>query len=246
MTRVALAAVTALVLTGCATAQITVPPTDVADLERNLRGDSRFLRVSMHVTPFYGDQTRKLLTPVAPELVRYLNDASGKPLNPGPVEATFPAGTSVRIMKAEFPSGWTMAERVLYTPRSLVWVYVDVAGRPTNAPPAVLVMRPGIKTADEFNTELERLLTRQDPALRLEGFSDAVRTAVRAKKAVKDMPSEALEMAWGYPENKRVEMIDSQRHETWYWGDKAREAKLVDGRLVSFSGANAASSSSSP
>ena len=61
-----------------------------------------------------------------------------------------------------------MAERVLYTPRSLVWIYVDVAGRSNNAAPAVLVMRPGIKSRDEFNTELERLLTRQDPAQRIE------------------------------------------------------------------------------
>lgn len=246
MKRLALAVAAAWLVTGCATAQVAVPNTDVADLERTLRGDARFLRVSMHVTPFYGDQTRKLLTPVAPELVRFLDDASGKPMNPGPIEATFGAGTPVRIMKVEFPSGWAMAERVLYTPRTLVWVYVDVAGRSGNAAPTVLVLRPGISTKDEFNTELERLLSRQDPAQRLEGFSDAVRAAIKTKRAVKDMPADALEMAWGYPESKRVELIDSQRRETWYWGDKAREATLVDGRLTGFTEASGASSSSSP
>lgn len=232
-----LALAACLSLLGCATAQVAVPPTDVADLERGLTGEARFLRTSMHVTPFYGDQTRKLLTPVDPSLVRFLNDTSGKPLNPGAVEATFPAGTPVRIMKVEFPSGWVMAERVLYTPRTLVWVYAEVTGRAKNAAPAVLVLRPGLTSKDDFNTELERHLTRQDPTPRLETFTDAVRDAIKTKRAIVDMPAEALEMAWGFPESKRVELVDTQRRETWYWGDKAREAVLVDGRVQTVSGA---------
>ncbi len=244
MRALALAALVAI--TGCATAQVAVPTDQVADLERSLRGDARFLRVSMHVTPFYGDQTRKLLTPVEPELVRFLNDTSGRPLNPGPVEATFPAGTPVRIVKVEFPSGWVMTERVLYTPRTLVWVYVDVVGRPKNATPAVLVLRPGLTSKDDFNTELERHLTREDQSARLDGFNDGVRDAIKTKRAVQDMPAEALEMAWGFPESKRIELVDGKRHETWSWGDKTRTATLVDGRVSSFTGASAASSASSP
>ena len=63
------------------------------------------------------------------------------------------------------------------------------------------------------------------------------RTAIKTKRAIVDMPAEALEMAWGFPESKRVELVDTQRRETWYWGDKAREAVLVDGRVQTVSGA---------
>ncbi|MDP2271517.1 MAG: hypothetical protein Q8N23_01705 [Archangium sp.] len=237
--------IAAIVLTGCATAQVAIPPTQVADLERSLNSEQRFLRVSMFVTPFYGDATKRLVTPVAPELVRLLDGPGGKPLNPGAVERTLPAGTAVRIAKVEFPSAWVMTERVLYTPRSLVWIYLDVPGGPRNAP-AVLVLRPGLKTDQEFLAELERHLTREDQARRLESFSDPVREAIRTKSVVSDMPSEALEMAWGYPDSKRIELVDTQRKETWRWGDGARTATLYDGRLTAFTGANGASSSSSP
>lgn len=233
-------------LSGCVTAQVAIPPTQVADLERTLNGDQRFLRVSMFLTPFFGDATRRLLSPVPPELVRLLDGTDGKPLKPGPIERIFPAGTAVRIMKVEFPSAWVMTERVLYTPRTLVWLYLDVAGTPRQAPPYVLVLRPGLKTDQEFLAELERHLTREDQTRRLEGFSDPVREAIRTKSAVIDMPAEALEMAWGFPESKRIDLVGAQRKETWRWGDGARTATLLDGRLSSFTGANGASSASSP
>ncbi len=239
-------AVVALAFTGCVTAQVAIPPTQVSQLERQLNGEQRFLRVSMYVTPFYGDATKRLVTPVAPELVRYLDDTGGKPLNPGPVERTLPAGTAVRIVKVEFPSAWVMTERVLYTPRTLVWVYLDVAGTPKQAPPYVLVLRPGLKTDQEFLAELERHLSREDQARRLEAFSEAVREAVRTKAALVDMPAEALEMAWGYPESKKIELVGAQRKETWRWADGLRTATVIDGRLTTFTGANGASSASSP
>lgn len=239
-------ALLAFAVTGCATAQVAIPPTQVAELERSLNGDQRFLRVSMFLTPFYGDATKRLLTPVAPELVRLLDGPSGKPINPGQVERTYPAGTAVRIHKVEFPSAWVMTERVLYTPRSLVWLYLELPGMPRNSPPAVLVLRPGLGSDQELITELERHLTREDQTKRLESFSDPVREAIRTKSVAVEMPAEALEMAWGFPESKRIEMIDAQRKETWRWGDGARTATLVEGRLTAFTGANGASSASSP
>lgn len=242
----AAALLVALACTGCVTAQVAIPPTQVADLERKLNGEARFLRVSMHQTPFFGDATRRLLTPVPPELVRLLDDTGGKPLNPGKIERTFPAGTPARITKVEFPSSWAMTERVLYTPRTLVWIYVDVAGTAKQSPPLVLVLRPGLKSDQEFLAELDRHLTREDPSKRLEELSEGVREAVRTKSAVVDMPAEALEMAWGFPESKRIELVGAQRKETWRWAEGARTATVVDGRLTAFTGANGASSSSSP
>lgn len=236
----------AMVLSGCVTAQVAVPPTEATAIERSLTGERRFLRVSMNQTPFFGDATRRLLTPLSPELVRLLQDTSGKPINPGAVEKTWPVGTPVKIAHVEFPTAWAMTERVLYTPRTLVWITLDVEGAARNAAPVVLVLRPGIKSQQEFLAELEHHLTREDPTQRLEGFSEAVREAVRTKKALKDMSADALEMAWGYPEQKKIELDGNTKRETWKWGDGARSAQLVDGRLLSFSGASDASSSSSP
>lgn len=232
-----LALAAAVSLCGCATAQVAIETTEAADLARELNGQKRFMRVSMHVTPFFGDSTRRLLTPLEPSLVRLLNDTSGKPIDPGEVEATFPAGTPVRIEKVDFPSGWAMAERVLYTPRTLVWVYTDVLGRGRNAPPTVLVLRPGLSTRDDFMVELEHHLTREDQTAALDAFTDAVREAIKKKQVVRDMPAAALEMSWGYPEAKRIELVDTQRRETWSWGDGARTAVLVDGRLQAVTGA---------
>lgn len=230
MTR-ALTLLCAGVLAGCAAPQVFVPPEQAARLERSLVGEDRFLRVSMHQAPFFGDATKKLLSPVDPELVRLLDNPDKTPVNPGAVERTFPAGTPVRIRKVEFPSSLVMAERVLYTPRTLAWVYVDVAGTPKSSPPFVLVLRPGLKTEAEVLTELERYLSREDPAKLLEGASEAVREAVKTKSAIVDMPAAALEMAWGYPDVRRIELVGEQKKETWSWAGK-RTATLLDGRVT--------------
>lgn len=224
-------ALAAFTLAGCAAPQVFVPAEQAAKLERTLVGEDRFLRVSMHATPFFGDATKKLLSPVPPELVRLLDDTSHAPVNPGPVEHTFAAGTPVRIRKVEFPSSFVMAERVLYTPRTLAWVYTDVAGTPKGSPPHVLVLRPGLKTEAEVMAELERYLSREDPSKLLEGLSDGVREAVKQKNAVVDMPASALEMAWGYPDSRRIELVGEQKKETWSWAGK-RTATLLDGRVT--------------
>src|SRR5687767_12101969 len=93
-----------LALCGCATNQTIVPPEQRAALKRNLEGQDRYLKLSFYATPFFGDATKRLLTPVPPDQVRLLEEPNGKPINPGTVEATFPAGTEVRIRALEFPT----------------------------------------------------------------------------------------------------------------------------------------------
>jgi hypothetical protein len=222
-------------LPGCATSQVYVPADQAARLERQLAGEARYLHMSMFSTPFFGDDTKKLLTPVAPDQVRLLENPDGSPVNPGGIEHTWPVGTPVRIKRVEFPSATVMAERVLFTPRSLAWVSVELTSGPRNALPFVLVLRPGLRSEDEVRSEVDRLLSREDPTPQLEAFTEAVREAVRTKNAVVDMPAEALEMAWGSPEVKRIELVGQQRRETWKWAG-ARSAKLVDGRVSELSG----------
>ncbi len=217
---------------GCAT-YTHLPQQDRGILERDLTGkhSEKFLRLSYYVTPFFGDASKKLLTPVPPEEVRLLNQPSGTPIHPGPAEKILPAGARVRILKVEFPTAWAMAERVLYTPRTQPWIYLEAATQPQSLP-LILVLRPGIETSEEFLAELERYLSNLDPTPILARWSEAVRQAVRTKNAIVDMPAEALEMAWGYPDVKRISFSDSVKKEQWTYPDGQRIAYLADGRVA--------------
>jgi hypothetical protein len=210
-----------------------IAPDDRASLEHTLTGPgaSRFLRQSLYVTPFFGDASRRLLTPYPPEDVDLLNDRLGKPINPGPIEAILPAGAKATIRRVEFPTAWVVTERVLYSPRTWPWIYVDVEGAPPG-PPLVLVLPPHHKTREEFLAEVERTLAAQDPSPRIAAFREPVREAIRQKKAITDMPAEALEMAWGYPETIKRTLEGSVRNEEWIYPRGRRRAFLSDGLLV--------------
>jgi hypothetical protein len=229
MTRSTLAV---LLLTGCTTTQVFIPSEARPGIVRQVEGEDRFFKVSFFVTPFFGDASRKLLAPVQPDELRLLENTDGTPIHPGPVEQVFPAGTLVRIKKVDFPSSFTMAERMLMTPRTLVWITLDVGGTPKTAPPYVLVLRPGIKDEAEFMSEVERYLGKEDPAPRLAAFTDPVRQAVLTKRAILDMPAEALEMAWGYPASKKLSFEGEKKLETWTWPGGQRVAMLADGRVT--------------
>jgi hypothetical protein len=222
----------ALLLGGCAT-YTKLPPEERATLERDLTGRSRakFLRLSYYVVPFFGDASKRLLTAVPPDEVRLLNHPNGTPVNPGQVEKILPAGTRARITQVEFPTSWVMTERVPYTPRTQPWVYLEVEGEPSGLP-YVLVLRPQLDSPDDFRAELGRFLADEDLAPTLQGWSEAVREAVRTKMAVTEMPADALEMAWGYPELKRISLEGETRTELWVYPDRRRVAHLSDGRLV--------------
>jgi hypothetical protein len=221
-----------LLLCGCVTSQALVPPEQRAALKRELEGTERYLKVSFYATPFFGDATKKLLTDVPPEQVRLLEQPNGTPINPGAAEATFPAGTVVRIKQLEFPTVVAQTERVLLTPRTQPWLYLDVAGTPTNAAPYILVLRPQIKDDRELDAEVDRYLAREDPKLKLSAFSEVVQNAIATKKAILDMPAEALEMAWGYPERRVLAFEGDKKKETWIWAGDQRQAVLLDGRVA--------------
>ncbi|MBL8918501.1 MAG: hypothetical protein JNJ54_06540 [Myxococcaceae bacterium] len=221
-----------VLLGGCATSQVFVPPEQASALQRTYAGDERFLKLSFHATPFFGDATKKLLSPISPDQLRLLTNPDGSPVNPGPSERIFPPGTPVRILKLEFPTSWAMSERVLYTPRSLAWVYLDVANTPKQSPPSILVLRPGLKDENEVRSEIDRYLSKENPKAVLDGFSEAVRAAVLEKKAVPDMSAEALEMAWGYPERKKYELEGSAKKETWFYADGRKQVVLLDGKVT--------------
>lgn len=209
-----------------------MPVEQRAGLERQLAGESRYLHVSMFATPLFGDVGKRLLTAVPPEEVRLLDTLDHKPMSPGSVEALFPAGTQVRFKKVEFPSAFNMAERILKTPRTETWVYLEVEGTPKNAPPYIWVVRSTVKDDREFIAHLDRFFSVEDPRPLLASFGDTIREAVLRKQAVIDMSAQALEMAWGYPETKTVAFVGEKRQERWTWPGGKRSAVLEDERVT--------------
>jgi hypothetical protein len=220
-----------LALSSCAENQVLVPQSERASLERQLSGAERYLKLSFFETPFFGDQTRLLLTALQPEEVRLLDNPDGTPINPGPVKQIFPVGTKARIKGIEFPTPLAMTGRVLMTPRYSPWVFLDIAGTPKDSVPYVLVLRMGLKTEADVLAEIDRYLSVDDPTARMTQWQQTVIDAVRSKQAVVDMPSDALEMTWGYPERKEISFEGDRRKEVWRWPGGKRVAVLLDGRV---------------
>ncbi|HXN41240.1 MAG TPA: hypothetical protein VN918_05580 [Myxococcaceae bacterium] len=202
-------------------------------LQRELRGENRerFLRLSYYVTSFFGDGSKKLLTPVPPEEVQFSADLGGGSGSPGPVEQVLPAGTHGRILKVEFPTAWAVAHRPPDTPRDHPWIYLH-AERQNGQLPLILVLPTQIQSREDFESELERYLCPIDPTALMSDWTEGIREAVRTKNAVVDMPTDALEMAWGYPERKRVFFEEATRKEEWSYPGGKRVAFIADGRVT--------------
>lgn len=219
----------ALGLSGCAS-YTQLPPAERAGITRALSSDPRrFLRVSFHLTPFFGDRTRRLLTDVPPELVRLMEQPDGTAVNPGPILDTVPAGTPVRILEVAFPTALEVGARAAFTPRDRPWVMVQLEGQPL---PAALVMPRHFRSQAEFMGELERYLSAHDPAPQLQALNPRIQEAVRSKAVVLDMGAAAVEMAWGYPERKLVSYAQGGRDEAWSYAGGLRVVHLRDGRVV--------------
>jgi len=210
-----------------------MPPEARASLDSALTGPEavQYLRVSVHVTPFFGDATKRLLTPYEPEDVRLLDDTQGKPIHPGAAERILPAGTKLRITKVEFPTSWVVTERVLYTPRTWPWVYLKEEGAP-EGPPLMLVLPPNLERPEDFRTELERYLAPRELTAQLEALPPAVKDAVKQKRLVANMPLDAVRMAWGPPEVVRRTLEGTSKNEEWSYPGGRRKAFLTDGRLA--------------
>ncbi|AKQ66327.1 hypothetical protein A176_003239 [Myxococcus hansupus] len=218
---------------GCAS-QTRMPPEARNALNQSLSGPEaeQYLRISSNVTPLFGDGSKKLLTPYAPEDVQLLDDTDGKPINPGAVERVLPAGTKLRITRVEFPTSWVITERVLYSPRNWPWVYLTEAGAPPDAPPLILVMPPNLDRPEDFRTELEKYLSARDVKPTLDALPPAVLEAVREKRLVANMPADAVRMAWGPPETVRRSLEGATRQEEWIYPGGRRKVILADGRLA--------------
>ncbi|QSQ15525.1 hypothetical protein [Myxococcus landrumensis] len=222
----------AVLAAGCGNYTRMAPDTR-ASLQRTFTGPEavQYLRLSGNVTPFFGDSSKRLLTPYAPEDVRMLDDSNGKPINPGAVERTLPVGTKLRITQVEFPTAWVVAERVLYTPRTWPWVYLAEDGA-ANAPPLILVLPPNLEQPNDFRAELEKYLSPQNPKAQVDALAPPVRDAVSAKRLLTNMTADAVRMAWGPPELVRRSLEGTSKNEEWTYPGGRRKAFFTDGRLA--------------
>lgn len=233
MVRIALAAVALAAAQGCATGYNFLTADERREAERAvLIEDDRFLSVSYFVAPFFGDDSKRLLSQYPPEELKMVLQPNGDPVIPGPTQKIVPAGVRAKILGIEFPTSWAIASRVVYTPRFQPWLFVAVQGEPPEFP-LVIPLRQNLHSVEEVQAEVDRYLVRKNPAPFLATLSEGLRTSIRNKEARLDMPLEALQMAWGYPERRRITFDQNgNRTESWEYNEGQRYAIVQDGRVL--------------
>ncbi len=209
----------------CATPDIHIPEGEQVRAQRELAGGpARFLRVAAWVGPLWDDTEKLFLTDRPAEEIALVETPGGKPILPPAFERVLPPGTPVRIQRIEFPGTFTMAQRVLVTPRFHPWVYLAVEGEPR---PVIVVLPREVKSAEEVRAELERYLATDDLRPALAALPADARERVLRKEVAPGMSARAVEMAWGMPDRKRVDRPAGT--EEWSWG--TRRVLLRDDRV---------------
>jgi hypothetical protein len=208
------------------------PVTVVPDAERErtraaLDGASRWLRVAVTVQPLFGDRSKLLLLDAPAGEVDLLRTAADAIVPPPPAERVLPPGTPVRIVEVEFPTGLLIARRVVMTPRYHPWVLLRVAGDPR---PHVLVLSQTVATAEAAFAEVERVLASDDPSGQFQALTAEQRAAVLKKEPIEGMGPQAVTMAWGLPELRRIDRPAGS--EEWTWPGGKRRASFRDDKLV--------------
>jgi len=210
----------------CATSPLRISEADQARARRDLSNQQRYLRVALYVGPFWGDTDKAFVTDLPAKEIDLVDTPTGAPIEPPAFDGVLAPGTPVRVRDIEFPTTFTVAQRVLVTPRLLPWAYLQVPGQDR---PCVIVLPREVRNVEDVRAELERYLTSDDPGPTLASFSPDVREAVLRKQVVTGMSSRALEMAWGIPERKRIDRPAST--EEWIWAGGKRRVYLRDDKV---------------
>lgn len=224
--RLALAAAALVALAAC-TPRAVIPDAERERVGRELSGEERWLRTAVYVAPLWGDHSRALLSDQPLADLQLVLSPSGDPIAAPPAERILPPGTRVRIREVEFPTGWTIAKRVVMSPRYHPWAILEVPG---DVRPNVVVLSQTDVSFEDVRSELDRILTRDDPSSLYAALPDEQRAAVARKELVDGMGPRAVEMAWGLPERKRIDRPAGT--EEWAWPGGKRRAFFQDERLV--------------
>jgi hypothetical protein len=226
MHRAQLVSILLLALAGC-TPRATIPDAERQRVAQSIAGHGRFLRVACYAAPFFGDQSKILLSDAPLSELDLVEGPDGRPVAPPASERILPPGTQVRIDEVEFPTPWLIARRIVMTPRYHPWAMLEVPG---DRRPHVLVLSQTAASFDEVRAEVERVLSTDDPRPFLESLPQEQRDAIARKELVEGMGPRALEMAWGQPDRRRIDRPAGT--EQWSWADGKRRAFLQDDKLV--------------
>jgi hypothetical protein len=232
--RITRALLVALLASACA-GQSPLPDEDRMQLERSLPGRTYYLRTAMYAGPFWSDRHRTLLSDVVPGEIVFVQSPTGDPIDPGPPTSIVPAGTRVRIVSLELPTGFNVTTRTMSSPRYNPWLVLEVDGLPRDPAP-VIVLRRDLRSLEQVQQEIDRYLSPDDLKPVLDAFPEAVLRGIDEKQVLEGMPSQAVQMAWGYPEKKTMQPTPEGRKEDWVWPGGKRTATIVDGRLTAWTG----------
>jgi hypothetical protein len=224
--RTTIAAALAASLAACAPRAV-IPDSERERVSKELSGEQRWLRTAVYAAPLWGDHSRVLLSDQPLSELELVLSPGGDPIAPPPVERIVPPGTRVRVEEVEFPTGWTIARRVVMTPRYHPWAILEVPG---DQRPHVIVLSQTAASFDEVRAELDRILTKDDPSSLYSALPGDQRAAVAKKEIVEGMSPRAVEMAWGLPEKKKIDRPAAT--EEWTWPGGKRKASFQDDRLV--------------
>jgi hypothetical protein len=213
-------------LSACAPRAV-IPDAERERVERELGGERRWLRVAVYAAPLWGDHSRVLLSDQPLSELQLVLSPSGDPIAAPPVERIILPGTPVRIQDVEFPTGWIIARRVVMTPRYHPWAILEVPG---DTRPSVIVLSQTDVSFDDVRSELDRILTKDDPSSFVASLPEEQRAAIGRKELVDAMGTRAVEMAWGLPERKKIDRPTAA--EEWAWPGGKRRAYFQDDRLV--------------
>jgi hypothetical protein len=220
--------VAAVLAAGC-TPRAVIPDEERERISEELEGRNLFLRVSANTGPFFGDQSRHLLTDQPIEEVQLLESVSGDPISPPPSERVLLPGTRVRLRKVEFPTPWLIARRVVMTPRYHPWAIVEVEKENR---PFIVVLPQEVVKFEQAKVELDRLFSTDDPTADLKALPREHQDAIRKRDLVEGMGTRGVEMAWGQPEKRRIDRPAGT--EEWAWPGGHRTAYFKDDRLLRF------------
>ncbi|HZZ83532.1 MAG TPA: hypothetical protein VFE30_03255 [Anaeromyxobacteraceae bacterium] len=229
MRRLPLCLLTALLASACASPHLAIGEGDRQRVIGELEGRRRFTRVALYDGDFFGDRNGCLLSDQPFAELDLIEHPDGSVIPPPEAGAVIPPGTPVRVEKVEFPTGWTIAQRMVMTPRYQPWIHLSVKGEPRRC---VLVLPQDLRSREDALAEVARVLTTDDPSPRLAALPTAWRDAVLKKELLEGMSPAAVELSWGVPDKRH---IDRPAHaEDWSWAGGRRRASFADDRLVKF------------
>lgn len=170
---------------------------------------SYWLKQSFFTGSFYDDDRFRLADSHSFESLEYLQTPDNDIILPPPSDEIIAANTIVTIEKIEWPQGFQLITRPLFTPRYHPWVYFKL--HQTASPiqlkedkTHILVVPKSIRNEHEFSQWFAQLFSHADQNSWLSTVPPASRRGIQEKNPVIGMDLQSLEAALGTPDSVRT------------------------------------------